>query len=56
MELPVIMSFWICVALVAYPYAMYPLLLVTVNRLFRLRPDDGSEAGASTRPADRRDE
>jgi glutamyl-tRNA reductase len=27
-----------------------------VNRLFRLRPDDTSEAGASTRPSDRRDE
>jgi glutamyl-tRNA reductase len=27
-----------------------------VNRLFRLRPDDSSETGASRRPSDRRDE
>ncbi len=32
-ELPVIALFWTCVALVAYPYAIYPLALVALNRL-----------------------
>lgn len=27
--------FWVCALLVAYPYAIYPLLLVGINRLGR---------------------
>ena len=37
------MAFWICVALVAYPYAIYPLLLVGMNRLFGRRAHVGAE-------------
>jgi glycosyltransferase involved in cell wall biosynthesis len=34
-------GFWICLALVAYPYAIYPLLLVLANRLAGRRPHEG---------------
>jgi glycosyltransferase involved in cell wall biosynthesis len=30
----VIAAFWICVALIVYPYAIYPLALVFLNRVF----------------------
>jgi hypothetical protein len=30
--------FWICLALIAYPYAVYPLLLGAINRLLRCGP------------------
>lgn len=34
-------GFWICLALVAYPYAIYPLLLVLTNRVAGRRPHAG---------------
>ena len=29
-----VVTFWVCVALIVYPYAIYPLVLVLLNRLF----------------------
>lgn len=34
--------FWICVLLVAYPYAIYPLILVAINRLTGRREHTGA--------------
>lgn len=40
--------FWICVALVVYPYAIYPALLVLLNRLMRRRPHEAATAYVPT--------
>ena len=40
--------FWICVALVIYPYAIYPLLLVGMNRLTGRRAHAGGEGHLPT--------
>jgi glycosyltransferase involved in cell wall biosynthesis len=36
--------FWICVALVVYPYAIYPALLFLLNRSMRRRPHEAAAA------------
>jgi cellulose synthase/poly-beta-1,6-N-acetylglucosamine synthase-like glycosyltransferase len=33
--------FWVCAGLIAYPYAIYPLLLALLNRLGGRRPHAG---------------
>lgn len=35
-------AFWICLLLVAYPYAIYPLLLVAINRIGRRQEHPGA--------------
>lgn len=40
--------FWICVALVVYPYAIYPALLVLLNRLIRRKPHEAATAHVPT--------
>jgi glycosyltransferase involved in cell wall biosynthesis len=41
-------SFWVCLALIAYPYAIYPALLIGFNRLTARRPPAPVEGALPT--------